>query len=1369
MKTGLHLPRLIQLVILILTVSASGRAAADSVFFFSHLGVQEGLSQVSVLKIYQDVDGFLWFGTRNGLNRYDGYEFTVYRNEVNNQQSLSDNYITDIAEDRNQRLWIATAGGLNCLDSRTGTFIRSYPKELSAGDTNNLVALLAIPQGPLYAFTFAGVFRANPESGKLEEHIVPDTPLTGITTAACAPDGTIWIGTQSDGIRVYTPQWKEIRRYREEVQGNISVLYFDRHDRLWVGTESSGCYRYDSLTDTFTPLNESNSRLGSNYIRALTDYDDALLIGTFAGIYRFDRKTGNVSLIRTDPTGSGTLSHFSVHSLFVDRDRTLWAGTYSAGVNYYNPSYKRVSFIRPADFTGILGMGREDAQGNLWFATEGAGLLRYDPHTGEQTLYPVKLPYKEHFEANILKALLIRGDSILCSTHFGSVYLFSIRSKQYRLLYDFRHNDIYSLYADSRGRLWIPTFSSDSLVCIDRGRPVSEFPADGSMRKFRSVTVINELRPDEFVFGTLNNGLYVYDAAKKTCRTLTASGLGLQPHERLGSVTAIVADRTRGEVYVASTKSGIRRFDRQMNLLKHYQHTDGIADSYISTLVQDAEGTVWAATGNKIYKLNRTTDSFTLFEPGGVPLQEYSLYSGTVAHDGTLYFPGNSGIVTFHPGQLPANRMLPEVYITSLLIDNDPDQPDCSRSSEPLPARSYSVALQPHQTNIVISYTGLSYIHSGQTAYAYKLEGVDADWIPAGARRQAYYSNLPSGRYVFQVKACNSDGVWNPQEAVLYLLVKTPLYRTWFAYLIYIALTAAIIARFVSFRRTRRELENDIRFKQLEKEKIEELHRERIRLFTNFSHELRTPLTLIINPLDDLLQQFSFSEEVKNTLLLIKKNTGRLLLLVNNLMDIQKYEAGKTVLQKSRFDFSAFLGEMYASFESMAGQRNIRFALLSELPPHFYVNYDREEMDKVFFNLLSNAFKFTPAGGSITLIARQAGNEACRQLPGLTREQLDMLAEEQYIYVEVADTGKGIESDRADRIFEPFYRSDEDMHKQIAGTGIGLSLTRSIVWQHNGIIWTQSSPENGTRMMFVLPDTETQPDVNTVTEEPAAGEEPEIAHRVALLMEEAEAYARKVVLIADDNEEVLTYLERQLADDFVIRKAPNGRVALEMIGQSQPDLVISDVMMPEMNGLELCRRIKETSDYRHIPVILLTAKSLVSQIEEGWETGADDYIVKPFHVPLLRARIRNLLAAREKMKEAYGDKLSLKSLGMEPLRPDDRFLHEYMEIVKQNIANPDFDVAVIYRAIGMSRANFYRKVKTVTGLSPIELIKRIRLEAAARLLEETVLNVTEIARQTGFGSGSYFAKNFKAAYGISPTEYQEKHAGKRKSENGTPH
>lgn len=1337
--------------------SSASLRATEPDFFFSHLGVENGLSQVSVLKIYQDADGFLWFGTRNGLNRYDGYEFKVYRNEVNNPRSLSDNYITDITEDNHQNLWVGTTNGLNCIDVSTGEVTRSYPQDLSAGKNNSIRKLLASSDGNLYAFTYSAAFRCNLKTRKLEEHI----PLRGLASVISSvvqdADGNTWIATQTDGIHVYTPEWNELRHYREEAPKDITVLHFDRYRQLWAGTENSGCYRLDTQSQTFICFNESNSGLSNNYIRTFCDYGaDTVLIGTFSGINLFDKKTGTVSLVKTSPNGTGQLSHFSVHSLFVDKDQTLWAGTYSAGVNYSSPYYKRVSFIQPENFTGVLGMGREDGRGNLWFATEGAGLLCYNPLNGKQTLYPLKQPYTQHFEANILKAILIQGDSVLCATHFGSVYLFSIRTKQYTLLYDFKRNDIYSLYSDSGGYLWIPTFTSDSLVMAGKEGIRSEFRVNGAWRKFGSVTVINEIRPGVFLFGTLNNGIYLYNRNEETGRLITAAELGLPAHERIGSITGIVTDSLQN-IYISSSKSGIWRFNATMKLEKHYQRRDGIADSYISTIVLDTKGSLWALTGNKLYRLERETDSFSAVEADNLPLQEYSLYAGTVSREGKVYFPGNSGIVTFNPYELKVNRNVPKVYLTALHIHNRLDTLGNTFSFSTLPlTRKNEVVLQPGQSNLTIAYTGVSFVHSNQNCYAYKLDGVDRGWIFAGNRREAYYSNLDPGKYVFRVKACNSDGIWNPEETLLYLTVKPPLWKTWWAFLFYIATATALIYRFIAFRITKRELENDLRFKQMEKEKIEEIHTERMRLFTNFSHELRTPLTLIINPLEDLLQQFSFSTEVRNALLMMKKNTGRLLLLVNNLMDIQKYEAGKTILQKSRFDFAAFLDEIGASFESMAVNRNIRFEIRRELPEHFYVNYDREEIDKVFFNLLSNAFKFTPAGGGIVLTARQLANEKCRLLPGLPESRTAVLVEENYLYVEIADTGKGIESKLADKIFEPFYRSDEDMHKQIAGSGIGLSLTRSIVLQHNGFIWTESSPETGTRMRFVLPDTEKQPEIGLLPEEIPAGEHPETSRKVALLMEEAESVARNVILIADDNEEVLAYLEQQLQNEFVIRKAHTGREALESIENTFPDLVISDVMMPEMNGIEFCRKIKENIHFCHIPVILLTAKSLVSQIEEGWGVGADDYIVKPFHVSLLRARIRNLLATRKKMKEIYGDRLSLKSLGVEAVQPDEQFLHQYMEIVKENISNPDFDVAVIYQAIGMSRANFYRKVKAVTGVSPIELIKNIRLEAGARLLEETGLNITEIARQTGFGSGSYFARNFKAVYGISPTEYQEK-------------
>ena len=526
-----------------------------------------------------------------------------------------------------------------------------------------------------------------------------------------------------------------------------------------------------------------------------------------------------------------------------------------------------------------------------------------------------------------------------------------------------------------------------------------------------------------------------------------------------------------------------------------------------------------------------------------------------------------------------------------------------------------------------------------------------------------------------------------------------------------------------------------------------------MRMFTNFSHELRTPLTLIINPLNDLMQYVSFSPEIKETLQLIKKNTGRMLLLVNNLMDIQKYEAGKTILQKTCFNFSAFIREMYHSFESVAHNREIRFTLENELPETYQVCFDEAEIEKIFFNLLSNAFKFTPSEGEVTIRVSTVTQAECELLPHFPAQYSSILIESGYLFIEVIDTGKGFSEQEAEKIFEPFYRSQEDIHRQISGTGIGLSLTRSIILQHNGCIWAESSETEGTRFMFLLPDTEKQD--GGQDESPVLSKSAEISKKFDLLVEETENKNKQTVLLVDDNQEVLQYLEQQLSLDYIVVKAFNGKEALAMIEESYPHIVISDVMMPEMNGLELCKRIKENQNYCHIPVILLTAKSMISQIEEGLDAGADDYIVKPFQISLLKARIRNILSLRKKMKTMYGETLSLKQLGVEEPKEHDDFLARYIEIVKANISNPELDVSVIYEALGMSRTNFYRKVKTVTGLSPIELIKNIRLEAGAKLLKESDMNVSEIAQHIGFSSRSYFARSFKAAYGMSPTEYQE--------------
>lgn len=1354
----------ILIYIILLIHCFSGYAENENPFFFSHLGVEDGLSQVSILSIFQDSEGYIWFGTRNGANRYDGYEFKVYQNEVNNPASISDNYIRKISEDKNKNIWIGTSNGVNCIDYKTQQISRFYPQAINPQITTNAVNnFLRHADGELYAFTTRSILKCN--SDKTVEEMPYLTEMESpIHSIAQDNAGDIFIGTEDKGLYIFTSGWKLKKHYLPDSSNNqqtlpistISALLPGPGNTVFIGTNENGLCLYNKKEQTFTRLNTDNSGLNNNSVRHLTILSkDSILIGTFRGLNILNTQNMIITPINMDMKAKGALSHYSIHSMLIDRDQTLWVGTYSAGVNYHSPFYRPASFITTNSFAGIIGQGREDSNGNMWFATEGAGLLYYNPRTEEQKLYPIKPLQAGNYEINILKSILIQGDSILCSTHFGSVYLFSIRDKQYKKIHDYKYNDINTLYIDSKQRLWIPTNTPDQTVMADKEKTTSYFNVNGHKKQFRGMCLIKELEPDVFLFGAISDSVFVYDMNKETTTDLTTLLQNGDKRKRLGSISGALKDDNQF-IWIATTKGGLFRLDSNLNLIQNYQKENGLSESYINSLSIDKNGDIWVVTGKELYKLNRPENKFELVKPVDSPTQEYSLYANNcVSNDGTLYFPGNQGILAINPQKVITNPNRPPVYVTSLLINSQEDPEGLPTYQELLPLQyNNNITLKASQGNITIRYSALNFIHSEDNSYAYMMEGADHNWHNIGNRREAYYSNLSPGKYTFRVKAANNDGVWNPEEAVLHITVNPPFYKTWWAYSLYLCILSLIITLIIRWQHRKHEREREEKYRQLEQERMNELHEERMRMFTNFSHELRTPLTLIINPLNDLLQRVTFSPEVKEALQMIKKNTGRMLLLVNNLMDIQKYEAGKSILQKTRFNFSAFIQEMYHSFESVAHNRNIQFTLKNELSEPYFTCYDEAEIEKVFFNLLSNAFKFTPANGNVTLRIKRISQGQCETLPMFPEQQSSTLIEPSYLLIEIVDTGKGFNKKEAEKIFEPFYRAEEDIHKQVAGTGIGLSLTRSIVLQHQGCIWTDSTEEKGTNFQILLPDTEMQDikkEEETINSHPS-----EISKKVALLVEETEARNKQTVLLVDDNQEVLLYLEQQLQPDYTVMKAINGKDALEQLESTFPNIVISDVMMPEMNGLELCKRIKKSQDFCHIPVILLTAKSMVSQVEEGLEAGADDYIVKPFQVSLLKARVRNLLSLREKMKSIYGESLTLRNLGVEEPDEDNDFLTQYIDIVKANISNQELDVSVIYQALGMSRANFYRKVKAVTGLSPIELIKNIRLEAGAKLLKESNMNVSEIAQHIGFSSRSYFARSFKAVYGMSPTEYQEK-------------
>lgn len=1329
------------LFVALLIFPLAGKTNETPSYFFSHLGVENGLSQSSIRELFQDSDGYIWIGTQGGLNRYDGYGFLTFKNNPHDSATLVDNNILSITEDNKKNIWAITDHGTHKIDYRTKTVQRYKVKE-----AKHMHVCWKSPTGVLYLAGERYMYMVDPVTDQpvFKDWFSSIDVRSNIEAIQEDKEGNLYIATTLSGLVILDKNRRITHHFQHDptdphsfIQGQVTSLLLDSEERLWIASDKGGICLYDRIRHSFIHFTSENSPLNSNAVRALTETTPGKIIaGTFSGLNEIDGNTGRITPLPFDPDKPGCLSHYSVHSLLYDRAGALWVGTWK-GLNYYNPLKKQIYLIAPKEFTGIIGMGKEDTEGNIWFATEGAGLFRYDPRNQNQEVYPIHPPFKKNYNRNIIKSLLIRGDSILCTTNQGSVYLFSKRTKTFTRLYDYRHGDIYQLWMDSKNRLWIPTNSNKGVIMVEKGKETNLFPVKNGKKSFQFVTAILELSPDTFVFGTLNQGLYFYSRRDSALRIVSASEMGLPENSKPGQITSLFTD-ARGNIWVSSFGSGIFKFDRKMHLLKHYTEKEGISDRYISTMVQGSDQRIWALAGNSLFYADPADDRFRSIRNDQLPSQEFTLATGTVSQNGLLYFPGNRGIVCFNPNRIVTNPHLPPVYLTSLTINGKEKK---HSFTEPL-------TLGAGETNIAIGYTALDYTEPLQNQYAFRMEGVEDQWIHVQNRRVAYYNNLAPGSYTFHVKAANNDGLWNPSEATLGIVVKPPLYKTIWAYLLYILTLSLIVGKFIYHQKVRHELESSIRFKQLEREKENELHEERMRLFTNFSHELRTPLTLIINPLEDMIQHCSFSPEIKNTLQLMRKNTKRLLLLVNNLMDVQKYDSQKMVLQKEKFDLNEFIDEVYGSFLPISHNRRITYTKSNTLPAGYQVYYDRSELEKVLFNLLSNAFKFTPEQGLVQMEFSHEKKE--KLLPFVAPRYHTVLIEDYYLHIRIKDTGTGVEDKDIEKIFQPFYRSMQDLHHQIAGSGIGLSLARFIIEQHNGVIWAENNSPSGTCMHVLLPLAE-KPLIL-----PAQPTEDESFIRTETFTGKRFPAPAATLLLVEDNEDVLLYMEKQFEKIYRIQKARNGEEALKSIKRQLPDMIVSDVMMPVMNGLELCRQIKENEEWSHIPIILLTAKTLQNQITEGFNAGADEYIVKPFDIGLLQMRVKNLLDSRRQIQKKFKKQLDLDTLGIKTESQDEKFLQQYTDIIKANFSNPQLDVDLICKNIGMSRAKFYRKAKECTSVSPAEMIKKLRLEAAAQLLTETDLSISEILAKVAFNSSGYFASCFKNRYGMSPKEYRKK-------------
>lgn len=1339
---------------------------ASQRYHFSNLSVKDGLSQLHVTCIYQDKLGYMWFGTRNGLNKFNGNSFEIFWNHADDEQSISSNTIACIIEDAEGNLWIGTENGLNKLDKKRKGFKRYYLANEADSVNNKIMSLHIDADGVLWVGTLSGLFIYEPESDSLKSVYIRELADNSVS-AILEKDNHLYLASSKNGLLIYDRQKKRIvRSYQTNsktlpvISNYIKDIYIDKKDNIWLGTYKDGvCVIKHDLSEV-VQYNTSNG-LSNNSIRCIKESPSGeMWVGTFDGLNIINPVTSRITSYKSG--AQGTLSHHSVYSILFDRMQTIWIGTYAGGADYYNPYGHLFDFYNPGailnDNIGILGPSIEYG-GTLYISSEGGGLISFDlkQHTFRQYTLP---PNNDTHTRSIFKTIYLDGNRILCGTSQGEVYEFNLHSHQFSLFYQTTdRRPIYHISKSHSGQFIIGAISmAEGLAFIsnDGQRTVqSGFPVKGKGEvHFSHVICVCEVDNDVYLIGTKSDGLFCYDKINHTLISYNqTNGFAAK------SISSILKDRS-GRIWISSIDGGLSELVLSTGKFTTYNEKNGLLNNQVCKVVEGNDNSLWLTTLNGISNLDlRTRNIINYSQESGIQVQEFSPCAGIRLSDNRIFFAGNNGFTLFNPNDIITNPNVPPVILDKLYINNNLVQADDENGilKENISTQK-KIVLKYNQTNIMIEYAALNYIFNNKNEYAYKLEGFDSEWNEVGNRRIAYYTNIPAGTYHFTVKGSNNDGIWNEEGATLEIIVLPPLWKTWWAYLIYFAVIIALIAFIIRYFTEKKRLQNNIRLKQMEAEVHEEYYQERNRLFTNFSHELRTPLTLIIAPLEEFVRRTDLVDDVHYKSKLMLRNAQRLLRIVNNLMDLQKNESGTMKLQVSENDIIKFTHEAVASFQDLALYRNIHLKFHHSSDRQL-LWFDWNLLEKVYFNFLSNAFKNVPDGGSVSV---ELNVKALSELAFFIPAKLNKYKNEkiQYLTLSIQDNGVGIAPNELEKIFRPFYQVAQNEHSK-SGTGIGLSLSKAIIEMHHGIVWAENAPESGAVFKFVMPIDKNLFSAEEITE---STDNETVLLNVELPDNayEADNSSKKqsTILVVEDNRDLNNYICSCLADKYNVIGVTNGEDALAKAVYLLPNLIITDLMMPKMNGIELIQQLKKDMNTSHIPIIMVTAKTGTDDIREGYAAGADEYITKPFDASILKVRVDNLIQNREKLKELYSKNFSLESLGVDVTSVDEKFMQKLYATLQQNIANSDLNLDAFCKELGLSKSNLYRKIKQITGYSPNEFIRNFRLETAAKMLKETDMTITEVYCAVGYNSLAYFSNCFKALYGMSPTEFKNKQEGK---------
>ncbi|WP_158602618.1 hybrid sensor histidine kinase/response regulator transcription factor [Proteiniphilum sp. X52] len=1305
-------------------------------YSFKHYNINNGLSQNTVFTIFQDNQGFMWFGTKDGLNRFDGTSFKIFKFSPGG--NLRDNVFHRILQDTNDNLWVGTDDGIYIYNPRSEEFNRFEKTPADHVSMDGVVSdILLDNDGDMWiSVEEKGVFCYNSKADTLSYYPIPQSPGGMRMISLClGRDGHIWAFPYNLPFIRINKKTGEVSEHRlrddEDLvynTGEIWKVVADEYNQLLIASSAKGVISVNTVNMTHRVLLDEDAYGEPIFARCLARIDpQTIWIGSESGLYIYNTETGEVDNLRHNRYIPYSLSDNAIYSIYKDREGGIWIGSFFGGVDYYSNHYNQFELFYPVAQDNRM-QGRRVREfcsapdGKMWIGTEDNGLNLFDPARKEFLPLP---PPLQSLYTNI-HALYADGDYLWIGTFSKGLNRYNLTTGELVTYLhseapnSISHNSTFAIHKDRQNTLWIGNLS---------GLNIYNYNEDNFTRieEFQGIYIqdIFEDTDGKIWVSTFTKGLYRYDPSTREWDVFLYDPSGAR--NRLYNKLTSVFEDSRKRLWVTTEGGGFYRFDKQTEEFITFNSAKGLPNDVVYQIVEDDDANLWLSTNSGLVCYNPLSGTFRNYTvDNGLKTNQFNYKSSYKASDGTIYFGSTDGFVRFNPSAFSETKLDVPIVFTELFVKNERVSPADERSLLKGSILYANELILPYNKNSFrLEYAVLNYSNLNANNILYKLEGFDKEWIRVKDKQDIIYSNLMPGKYRLIVKLNGDEENENAANIkTLAIQIRPPFWLSGWAYLIYFLLVAFSMILLFRVLKMREQRVQRRKMRIFENEKERELYRSKIDFFTNVAHEIRTPLSLIKAPLDHVIMTGEVSDNIKENLQIMSKNTDRLLNLANQLLDFRKTESDAYSLNLRRQNASGLIRETFLRFTPLARQRNLTFEL--DLPDNdIFMLLDKEAFLKIVSNLVNNAIKYC---------------DSCVRMKAYisTDEQNGMF------HLLTENDGEKIPDEYREEIFKPFVHLDKEKDGKTAGTGIGLALSKSLAELHKGNLVLENDDE-WILFHLTLPVGETDKAVS----EPAR----ELGKR------EPDTHVEKTVaaytiLLVDDDVELLRFEEKFLSSHYHIKTAENGIQALEILREENVSLIVSDIMMPEMDGLELTKRVKLDVEFSHIPVILLTAKVNVESKVQGFETGADAYIDKPFSLEVLMAQIANLLQNREKLRETFLKNPFIGANSIVRTKSDEEFVKKLHAIVQENIDNSEFIVEDISGQFNMSRASFYRKIKGVLDLTPNEYIRVERLKKAAQLLKEKVYKVNEISYMVGFNSPSYFTKCFQQQFGVLPKDFE---------------